>query len=419
MTVHDALLQQKRELELRREEPYIERTADMRNGNSRLIRIVIGPRRAGKSFFVTRHLMAKGSFGYANFDDEELNNAEKIPDILASLANLYAGSKTLLLDEIQNIPGWELLANRLARQGFTLYITGSNAHLLSKELATHLTGRHTVTTIFPFSFAEYLRTKPGEYTESEYRAHLFEYSVSGGFPEPLLTNIDRKEYLLRLFDAVVYKDIIRRYKVRSPQGLGDLAQYLCSNVAGEYSVHRLSQVTGCKSDRTVRKYLEYLEEAFLFFSIPRFSYKVKEQVLSNRKIYCIDNGFVTARGFRFSRNNGSLMENLVAIALHQLELAGNLNLYYWKNANQQEIDFVLLRSGNVIALIQVCTDLSDDKTRRREVNALLIAGRDLTCENRIILSMDEEHTKTEEWFGIRGTIQYIPLWKWLQQPGVS
>ncbi|MDO8874020.1 MAG: ATP-binding protein [Methanoregula sp.] len=418
MTVRDALLKQKQELELRRQEHYIERTAEMRDGNSHLIRIVIGPRRAGKSFFVTRYLMTQGHFGYVNFDDEELNDAEKIPDILTAVADLYPGTKTLLLDEIQNIPGWELLANRLARQGYTLYITGSNAHLLSKELATHLTGRHTVTTIFPFSFAEFLRTKRGEYTESEYRAHLLEYSASGGFPEILMTTIDKKEYLLRLFDAVIYKDIIRRYKVRSPQGLGDLAQYLCSNVAGEYSVHRLSRVTDCRSDRTVRKYLDYLEEAFLFFSIPRFSYKVKEQVLANKKCYCIDNGFVMAKGFRFSRNDGSLMENLVAIALHQLELADNLNLYYWKNANTQEVDFVLQRSGKIIALIQVCTDLIDDKVRRREVNALLTAGRDCACENRIILTMDEEHTKAEEWFGIRGNIQYIPLWKWLKQPEI-
>jgi predicted AAA+ superfamily ATPase len=418
MTVRDALLKQKQELDLRKKEHYIERTAEMRDGNSRLIRIVIGPRRAGKSFFITRYMMAQGPFGYVNFDDEELNDKEKIPDILTAVANLYPGAKTLLLDEIQNIPGWELLANRLSRQGYTLYITGSNAHLLSKELATHLTGRHMITTIFPFSFAEYLRTKGGEYTESEYRAHLVEYSASGGFPEPLLTTIDRKEYHLRLFDAVVYKDIIRRYKVRSPQGLGDLAQYLCSNVTGEYSVHRLSQVTGCRSDRTVRKYLDYLKEAFLFFSIPRFSYKVKEQVLANKKIYCIDNGFVTAKGFRFSRNDGNLMENLVAIALRQLELAGNLNLYYWKNANQQEVDFVLQRSGKIIALIQVCTHLTDDKVRRREVNGLLTAGRDCACENRIVLSIDEEHTKTEEWFGIRGVIQYIPLWKWLQRPGI-
>ena len=419
MTVRDALLQQKKELDLRRQDRYIERTAEIQEGDSRLIRIVIGPRRAGKSFFVTRHLMAQGPFGYVNFDDEELNDKEKIPDILTAVTDLYAGSKILLLDEIQNIPGWELLANRLARQGYTVYITGSNAHLLSKELATHLTGRHTVTTIFPFSFAEYLRTKGGEYTESEYRAHLAEYSANGGFPELLLTTIDRRDYLLRLFDAVVYKDIIRRYKIRSPQGLGDLAQYLCSNVAGEYSVHRLSQVSGCRSDRTVRKYLDYLEEAFLFFSIPRFSYKVKEQVLANRKIYCIDNGFVTAKGFRFSRNDGSLAENLVAIALRQLELTGTLNLFYWKNANQQEVDFVLLSSGKVIALIQVCTDLNDDRARRREVNALLTAGRDLACENRIILSYDEEHTASEEWFGIKGVIQYIPLWKWLQDPEIS
>ena len=419
MTVRDALLEQKRELDLRRQEPYIERTAQIRDGKSRLIRIVIGPRRAGKSFFVTRHLMAQGTFGYVNFDDEELNDAEKIPDILTAVADLYAGSKTLLLDEIQNIPGWELLANRLARQGYSLYITGSNAHLLSKELATHLTGRHTVTTIFPFSFAEYLRTKPNEFTGSEYRAHLAEYAVSGGFPELLTTAIDKKEYLLRLFDAVVYKDIIRRYRVRSPQGLGDLAQYLCSNVAGEYSVHHLSRVTGCRSDQTVRKYLGYLEEAFLFFSVPRFSYKVKEQVLANKKIYCIDNGFVTAKGFRFSRNEGSLYENLVAITLHHLELAGNLNLYYWKNAQQQEVDFVLHSNGKVVALIQVCTDPADEKTRRREVNALLTAGRDLACKNRIILSAGEEKVTAEEWFGIHGDIRYIPLWKWLQQPDIS
>lgn len=418
MTVRDALLQQKRELDLRGQEHYIERTGMMQGGDSRLIRIIIGPRRAGKSFFVTRYLMARGSFGYVNFDDEELTDREKIPDILAAVNDLYAGSKTLLLDEIQNIPGWELLANRLARQGYTLYITGSNAHLLSKELATHLTGRHTVTTIFPFSFAEYLLTKPGEYTESECRAYLDEYAVNGGFPEPLMTTIDRKDYLLRLFDAVVFKDIIQRYRVRSPQGLADLARYLSSNVTAEYSVHRLAKLTGCKSDQTVRKYFGYLEEAFLFFSIPRFSYKAKEQALANRKCYCIDNGFVTAKGFRFSQNRGRLMENLVAIALHKHQLDGNLEVYYWRNTQLQEVDFVLRHDGRVIALIQVCTDLSDEKTHHREVNALLIAGRDLSCNNRIILTMDDEATKTEDWFGIRGEIRSIPLWKWLQEPGI-
>lgn len=418
MTVGDALIEQKRELELRKNEPYVERTAQIPDGDSRLIRIVIGPRRAGKSFFLTRYLLAKGSFGYVNFDDEELSDQNNIPDILAAVAELYAGSRTVLLDEIQNIPGWELLANRLARQGYSLFITGSNAHLLSRELATHLTGRHTVTTIFPFSFAEYLRTKPGDHTESEYRAFLADYAVTGGFPEILTTPVDRKDYLRRLFDAVVYKDIIRRYQIRSHQGLGNLAQYLCSNVAGEYSVHRLCRVTGCRSDRTVRKYLDYLEEAFLFFSIPKFSFKVKEQVLSNRKIYCIDNGFVVSKGFRFSQNTGSLMENLVAIALHQYELDGRLSLYYWKNARQQEVDFVVHTGGKVVALLQVCVDLSEEKTRHREERALLIAGRDLECINRIILTIGEELIKNEEWFGVRGEIRYIPLWKWLQHPDI-
>ncbi|MBN1167834.1 MAG: ATP-binding protein [Methanospirillaceae archaeon] len=416
MKIKDVILQQKTELNLRIQEPFIPRTAEIKNPQSKLIKIVIGPRRAGKSFFITRFLIERGIFGYVNFDDEQLTDPEKIPDILTAIDDIYQGTKTLLLDEIQNIPGWELLANRLARQGYELYITGSNAHLLSKELATHLTGRHTVTTIFPFSFKEFLRIKNGEFTESAYRNYLDEYSLKGGFPEPLMIPLDRKDYLNRLFDAVIYKDIIRRYKVRSPQGLGDLAQYLCSTISSEYSVHGLTKVSGCQSDRTVRKYLEYLQEAFLFFSIPRFSYKVRVQVSSNKKIYCIDNGFITAKGFSFSKNQGSLLENIVATTLRKHELSGFINLFYWKNAEQEEVDFVIQQAGLVTTLIQVCTDVSDEKTRFREVRALLKASRDLSCTNLIVLSIHEERESKEEWFGMQGVIRYIPVWKWLLMP---
>ena len=416
MTVRDAVFQQKQELDLRVNERYIPRDIVVRGEKSALIKIVIGPRRAGKSFFVTRHLMEMGSFGYINFDDEQLADPEKIPDLLAAVKDLYGEPKTLLLDEVQNIPKWELLANRLARQGYNLYITGSNAHLLKKELATHLTGRHTVTTLFPFSFEEFLRIKGDKFTGTEYRGYLEDYSIKGGFPEPLMTNIDRKDYLTRLFDAVVYKDIIRRYQVRSPQGLGDLAQYLSSNVAHEYSIHGLSRVTGCRSDRTVSKYLNYLEEAFLFFSVPRFSYKVRDQISANKKCYCTDNGFVTAKGFRFSENRGSLFENLVAVALRQRELRGELNLYYWRNAQQEEVDFVVKQNGRITALVQVCIDTRDEKIRRREVNALLKAGRDTNCKKLLILTMDEESESQKEWFGMKGIIKYVPLWKWLGAP---
>ena len=159
MTVRDAILQQKKELELRLKERYIPRSAVIRDPESPLIKIIIGPRRAGKSFFITRYLIDMGIFGYVNFDDEQLGDPKIISDLLKAVEDLFKGTRILLLDEVQNIPGWELLANRLARQGYNHYITGSNAHLLSKELATHLTGRHTVTTIFPFSFEEYLRIK--------------------------------------------------------------------------------------------------------------------------------------------------------------------------------------------------------------------------------------------------------------------
>ncbi|NLL09579.1 MAG: ATP-binding protein [Methanomicrobiales archaeon] len=415
MTIKDTILEQKKELALRIHEPYIPRDAEIGGSKTRLIKIIIGPRRAGKSFFLTRYLTGKGVFGYVNFDDEQLTDPEKIPDILAAVNDVYQGTRTLLLDEIQNIPGWELLANRLARQGYDLYITGSNAYLLSKELATHLTGRHTVTTIFPFSFREFLQLKTGEHTTRDYQSFLEEYCQNGGFPEPLMVPLERKDYMVRLFDAVLYKDIIRRYHVRLPHGLGDLAHYLCSTISNEYSYHGLSKITGTLNDRTIRKYLDYLEESFLFFSIPRFSYKMKIQIVSNKKIYSIDNGFITSKGFSFSKNQGSLYENIVAIVLREQELLGRIRLYYWKNAEQEEVDFVIQKNRQVILLIQVCTSIFDEKTKSREVRALLKASRELQCANLLVLTLQEDRESKEEWFGIQGVVRYMPLWKWLLQ----
>jgi predicted AAA+ superfamily ATPase len=375
--------------------------------------VIVGPRRAGKSFFAIHSLTGRGPFGYVNFDDEQLGDTQRTSEIVPAIESVYGKVSSLLLDEVQNLDGWELFVNRLSRQGYNLFITGSNAHLLSKDLATHLTGRHTLITVFPFSFPEFAKYEERDLTEDEYREHLDRYAESGGFPEPLVTGINRKEYLSRLFDAVIFKDIIRRYKVRAPQGLGDLAMYLCSNAAREYSIHRLAQVTGCKSDHTVKKYLGYLEEAFLFFSVPRFSFKVREQLSSNKKIYCIDNGFITAKGFRSSGNRGRLYENLVAVALKQRELQDELGLFYWKNQQGEEIDFVIQRDRKVSELIQVCADASDHDTRQREMKALMKAGRDLQCDRLILLTRDEESQEPMEWFGIEGVIQLVPLWKWL------
>jgi uncharacterized protein len=416
MTVRDAILLQKRELDLRMHEEYVSRDATLPGRDNRLIRLIIGPRRAGKSFFAIHSLRESGPFGYVNFDDEQLIRPHITEEIGPAIESVYGHVSTLLLDEIQNLPDWELFANRLSRQGYTLYITGSNAHLLSRELATHLTGRHMLTILLPFSYREFIRFKGEERTESEYREHLDLYTETGGFPEPLVTDIDRKEYLSRLFDAILFKDIILRYRIRAPQGLSDLAVYLCANSATEYSVHRLTRVTGCRSDLTIKKYLNYLEEAFLFFSVPRFSYKVRERASSHRKIYCIDNGFITAKGSRSSGNRGRLYENLVAITLKQRELQNELKIFYWKNPPGEEVDFVVHRDHTVSELIQVCADAEREATRQREMRSLVKAARDLKCDRLLLLTREEEGEEEFEWFGMKSVIQLVPLWKWLLSP---
>ena len=184
-------------------------------------------------------------------------------------------------------------------------------------------------------------------------------------------------------------------------------------MAQEYSYTTLSRVTRCRSAHTVQKYLGYFEEAYIFFSVPRFSYKFRKQVGANKKIYCIDNGFITAKAFQFLKNRGRLLENLVAVELKRRALAGNTELFFWKNVEQEEVDFVVKQGNRICELIQVCADATGLPARKREVRALLKAGNELNCKNLIILTENEERTDTAEWFGIQGTIRFLPLWKWL------
>ena len=417
MTVRDILLVQQRDLQKALAETYIERDTVITGSGTPLIKVITGPRRAGKSFFAIHHHSRNGdrSFGYVNFDDERLTGLTDYDEIVAAVDSVYNKPTVLLLDEVQNLLEWELFVNRLARQGYDLVITGSNAHLLSAELATHLTGRYLQTFILPFSFAEFLRLSSRELTTQEKIAALPTYAEGGGYPEPLVKKFSSRDYLATLFDSIVYKDIVKRFRIRSVQGIEDLALYLLSNTASEYSFGSLARLTQSKSPMTVQKYIGYLEEAFLFFSLPRFSFRVKEQVASNKKIYCTDTGFISAKAFRFSENRGKIYENLVAIVLRKHQLQGQASVFYWKNAQQEEVDFVVQKDGRVTALIQVCADLTSEKTRSREIRALLKASQELKCDNLVLLSDREDKTETVEWFGMRGTVRYIPLWKWLEQ----
>ncbi len=408
--LRDRLILQQRELDQKRKERYIPRNVP--TPPLELITIIIGPRRAGKSTFAIRAFDAP--FAYVNFDDELLAGTENYDEILAGLDSLYGNPSAYLFDEIQNLPKWELFVNRLHRSGKKVLITGSNAHLLSKELATHLTGRHLPVILFPFSFPEALKLEQRELTVPEIKSRLQTYLVRGGYPETLLKGIDHKEYLTTLFASTIYKDIVGRFRIRNPRSIENLAVYLLSNVGKEFSLNTLRQLTRSKSFHTVEKYVGYLEEAFLFFSLQSFSYKLRERG-ARKKIYCIDNGLITAAAFQISPDIGRLSENVVAIQLRKEELRGRCQLFFWKNPQQEEIDFVVKKGVAVAELIQVCHALPGQKTKEREIRALLKASRELRCKKLTVVTGEQEGEETLEWFGIERKLRFVPLWKWLRE----
>ncbi|MFA5246624.1 MAG: ATP-binding protein, partial [Candidatus Micrarchaeia archaeon] len=261
----DVVLAQKAELERAFEEQYVERDVTSFSLKHDLIKVIIGPRRAGKSFFVTHALRHAVNFGYANFDNEALVGMEDYDELISEIGQAYGQPKVLFFDEIQNLPRWELFVNRLQRQGYNLILTGSNSKLLSKELATHLTGRHIPTTVLTFSFLEYLRAKKvstGTLTSQQKEELLMKYLQSGGYPETVTKNLDAKQYLGVLFESILYKDIIKRHNIRKGPEIEKLASFLLSNIASESSHLSLADAVGIGSSTTAQKYFGFLEEAY-------------------------------------------------------------------------------------------------------------------------------------------------------------
>jgi predicted AAA+ superfamily ATPase len=294
-------------------------------------------------------------------------------------------------------------------------VTGSNSKLLSRELATHLTGRHIPTIVLTFSFKEYLKARNVELnklTTQESEETLLEYLRSGGYPETVVKKLDAAQYLNVLFDSVIYKDIIKRHNIRKGPDIERLAIYLLSNLASEFSYLSLAKAVGIKSSMTAQKYCSYLEEAYLMFKVSRFSYKTKE-IGQNRKMYSYDNGMIAAKAFQTSPNYGRLFENCVAAHLKRKDIERELELYYWRNQQGEEVDFVIKKGTQIVELIQACYSLETERTRDREVRALLKAGKELGCNKLTILTLREDKDELREWFGIKGTISYKPLGKWL------
>ena len=382
------------------------------NLQSNLIKVIIGPRRAGKSVFSIQMLEGV-NFAYLNFDDERLASASDYDEILKAIRQVYGESKVILFDEIQNLPHWELFVNRLHRRGFNIIITGSNAYLLSRELSTHLTGRYVQFRIFPFSFSEFLRAKEfviDEALELKERqglllSHLDHYLDKGGYPEIVVKDLDAKNYLTTLFESILFKDIVKRYNVRYTKMLSDLAHYLITNHSNEFSYTKLKNILEFRSVHTVENYTKYLTEAFLTFSIDRFSFKLKEQMRSPKKVYGYDTGMINAIKFKTGRDIGRLMENLVAVEV--MRRGGEF--YYYRSVNGKEVDFVIKRGSKVDELIQVCYDINHHATRKRELTALAKTGKDLGCGHLIILTWDYE--AEEKYSGEK--VNFLPLWKWI------
>lgn len=388
--------------------------------DSKLIKVISGIRRCGKSIFSCQ-LLGNKRYGYINFDDEKLAGigADKLNDLLMSVYEVYGKIDYLFLDEVQNADKWELFVNRLQRQGINLIVTGSNAQLLSKELATHLTGRHIAIELFPFSFKEFARYKGMELrVESTkeiglIKRSLTEYINNGGFPETF-NEPNPKIYLKELYSTIILKDILLRHRVRYIKTFKDFANYTITNFSREISFNKMKNIFNLGSDHTAKNYLEFLEESYLIFNIERFSYKKKQSLIENRKVYAIDSGMIKAISFRFSEDISHFYENVVAVELiRRKAIAKETEIFYWKNPQQEEVDFVIKKGLKVSQLIQVCYDISDIKTRGREIRALLKASKELKCRNLLVITGDKEGEEEIEWFGIKRKVRFIPLWKWL------
>ena len=400
----------------RTKEPFAKKWLD-----TDLIKVVLGPRRAGKSVF-SLVLLKDRPFMYFNFDDEVLASARGIEtdELMKELHAAYGPIKTILFDEIQNLPNWELFVNRLHRAGYNLVLTGSNAHLLSKELATHLTGRHMPIEILPFDFNEFLRAKkfirdPNYASLPERRGELLNlmenYLVNGGFPEVAVNNVDPRDYLQVLFDSLLFKDVVKRHRIRFSTQVGNLGAHLINNFANLYTVRKLLEVLNLKSTSTTEKYINYLEEAYLIFSVLRYSPKSIQRIKSPRKVYAVDNGFITAKAIQHSPDKGKLMENLVFTELVKRGVKPDRELFYYKTRNDREVDFVIKKGTEVLELIQVCYESINPDVEQRETRALFEAADELKVKKLTVLTWDEKRKVEKD--GI--TVHFVPLWQWLTE----
>ncbi len=379
--------------------------------------VISGIRRSGKSTLLSQIINSKykDDCYYFSFEDERLINFN--PDdfnvLYEIFIEMFGEKKIFFFDEIQNISGWEFFVRRMQDAGNKFFITGSNASLLSRELGTKLTGRTIVTELYPFSFREFLSfrkyiLKKDSLSLTKERAqikkHFNDYLKAGGMPEYLKYN--DPIVLKRVYEDILYRDIVVRHEIKGVKALRELSLYFMSNMTTMFTYNNLKETFNLGSPNTIKSYVDYLENSFLIFTINKFSYSLKKQFIAPKKVYCIDNGLAEAIAFQFSKNRGQYYENLV---FGELKRKGTEEIYYYLTEDNREVDFLIKHGNKISSLIQVTESLENDKVRKREVDALIKAMHELKVTKSLILTYDNEEM-------IKSGNKHItvkPIYKWL------
>lgn len=377
---------------------------------SNRIIVISGVRRSGKSTLLKQISLKLNNFFYINFDDERLINftVEDFNNLLI-LWNKNHYSKNILIDEIQNINSWERFVRRVHDEGYKLFITGSNAKLLSSELGTHLTGRYQKIELYPFSFKEIiiyngLPIKIDYSSEEKSKIlKLFDRYINfGGFPEYIKYNYREQDYLKRVYEDIIYRDIITRFGIKEVKSFRELSNYLLTNISKQVSYNSLKNILGIKTTMTVRSFVSYLEESYLFFEMFKYDFSLKKQYVSEKKIYCIDIGMRNNVSFHFSEDRGRLLENIVFL---ELKRRGE-DLFFYKN--KKECDFVIQKQNKISEAIQV-TEKMSKTNEKREFDGLIEVMEQFNIKEGLILTEYE----SQKIIVSNKNIQIMPIWQWL------
>jgi len=375
--------------------------------------ILTGVRRCGKSTLLKQIMAETKQWSYINFEDERLLDfrAQDFEVLNEVLVEVYGTAKIYFFDEIQNIDKFETFVRRLQDEGKKIIITGSNALLLSKEFGTRLTGRHKSFEVYPFSFSEYLKfkavgIKKEDWNDVNKKVNLLklfeEYLTIGGLPE-YIKNQD-KDYVRTLFENILYKDIITRYSIKREKIIKELVNILATNATSQITYNSLKNTLHLSNAITVKEYISYLSNSYLFFELLKISYSIKEQLASPRKIFLVDSAFHQVCGLTFTPNKGRNLENAVFIELKRKRN----EVYYY--AGKNECDFVIKNGTKITQVIQVCYTL-DDSNKERELNGLLDAINTFKLSEGILLTFEQ----TDE-FKVEGKrIRVLPVLKWITE----